>query len=387
MNIKTSSIVLLILLSASTIYSQILHDFPDFKKTPGLVKSIAVNYSGIDYDAEGNPIINVDNAETVETYYKDGYKSLMKSGREYGKMDIEYIHENGNLTKVELYSYYGEKRKMWKWYQIFYKGDVISHENIFYDKDELRATINYEHSLDEDGNKLITSKMYRTDGNGASNGGFNFTYNDNNELIKKVGYTPKDTGLVSTVVGTIGDSISISEGVHQGRVDGKWAKIKSTTTTLVRKDKRGNPIYSQVKINMDKNKDGQKDSLINLTMIQHHYEDGTITGTLSQKSGIISGTYIEESELIKLTLTEDGMCSIGSIDDPNKSEVVEERLVSATDWASSLVRQSTCTYDKDLSIVKFDKIDDEIQISKIYGTLILERPGDYWDKIKLKSKN
>lgn len=380
----------MVFLCTASVFTQSLHDLPRYPELEGLKEIKSYTFSDIDLDDSGKPVLVYRSASVAESKFENGFHTKTTTYSKDNKKEMEFVtqFENGNLSKVEVFSQMYEKRmKLFKWYQIFYKGDEISHENIYYDRDDLRGTVNYIHSTNGNGDRVIESVIYKPNEDG-SQGGYNFVFDENDKLINKVGYTPRDTGLIYTMNESIGDSVSLATVKSKQRnSNGEWVNSTAMITTTERFDSNDMPVYQLTKIEAYDMKQ-QKDVVsYSLTILQNTYTDGTTTGGLhSFDMQGLSGAYFSKYANIIVTFTSDGGCELSIYDEAARDK---EMLVSTEGWGHEILAQKTCEYFPETSKLTLGgNITDEITIESIYGKLKLTRPdmsdGRSWDWVTLE---
>lgn len=372
--LKTTFLILLVIQLGN---SQSLHDLPPSVGHDGLSEIKYYNFKNVDVDAEGNPILVFGSADITVSRFKNGQleSSTMYNSMHEKEMEFINTYTDGLKTKVEIFSYRMKKKDLFKWYQIFYKGGQISHENIYYDENEFRGSVNYNHGVNDNGHRTVKAELYRSDETNLS-GGYDFVYDENDVIIKKVGHTVKDTGLIMNVTEIIGDSIFISTITNKQRNgQSKWVNVESKMTNLKRQDHNGLPTFELMKIEGYDLQSEEDKVIYMVTVMENTYNDGTVTGGLKAftMQGL-SGSYYNENDNVIITLGTDGSCAIDHYDESTKDK---ESLVSTDSWGYEILVQGTCEYNIKENTISFGgSIKEDIHIEHAFDRLILRRPKD-----------
>lgn len=353
---KNLSFLPIFLLFSSICVAQSVDEFNHKKLKGDIIEVRSQSYMNVQLDDNGEPIlddapmhssvISIQNGYPLKTV---SYQNFMGRKNRNHSLEFDYQYEADLLKKVSIYSYYGDRKKLFKWYQIFYKNGKQSVENIFYDKDDLRATMHYTHETLEGGNSSVSIEMYKPKEDGIQ-GNYFFEYTPKGNMVTKILSVGPDTGLIFNATEIIGDSIikSISERTTRNRDKEKFNIVMETKT---RYDEHGNPTFMLATMSGVNPETNEEEIFSSLSLMENIYANEETDNTLSLNA--LAGTYLNETHNLKLVITDDLSIALTNI---NPVDATEEQVVAEDEWVYALKRVSEFSYNEESGIMQFETI-------------------------------
>ncbi len=326
------------------------------------------SFIDIAMDSMGYPIIEGPPMSTVKTTIENGWPVEIRThleGQSRDRMKMTLAYEGENLVKVKLFSNYGTKMKMWKWYEMFYDNNVLTHENIYYDQSELRASVKYHYAVNERGNKTCSVDMFKPDEEGVY-GNYFFEYDQEDRIIYKQSTVGKDTGMIFRLKHFEDDTLTITT---TERTFGGYGseRFPSELTTKLLRDDYGNifSMYTLLKAIDPKTKDTIFHNSLHYSEIFYNEEEYPSRINL----GELKGQYQNEKLRCIMNLGENGICSFTKIPiDGDESE----KPADEKDWLYMLFGKEQYSYDEELGILHIDGILEEgIKVRSIGLAIVL----------------
>lgn len=344
----------LVLLQYS-LHSQSIVDIASVKIHGDVKQVYTHSFVDISLDSLGIPIIEGPPISTVKGKVENGWPielSTHLQGQTNDRMKMTLAYEGENMVKVKLFSNYGSKMKMWKWYEMFYDNDVLVNENIYYNESELRASIKYYHGINEKGNRTVDVEMYKPDEEGVYGNHF-FEYDQEDRILHKIASVGQDTGMIYQLKYFEGDSLIIAS---TERTFGGYGmkRFPSETTTKILKDDHGN-IFS-MHTSLEAIDPKTNDSIRHSSLHYSEFFYGEDRYPLRMSLEDLMGQYKNESLRCIMQLDENGICKFTQI--PIEGDGLE-MPDDEKNWVYMLFGKNQYKYDENLGLLHIDGIFEE----------------------------
>ncbi|MEL6657796.1 MAG: hypothetical protein AAFP77_15510 [Bacteroidota bacterium] len=282
------------------------------------------------------------------------------------KSFTEFDWEEDRLRRVRTYSQFGDSRPNLDRQYVTRIGanGKISSENIFFGKDDLRATLSYEHRESAEGNEILEMTMYKP-GELDPQGHYYIESDQWGEVlhIESVG---KDTGIYVRRLENVGDSLFtgikiMTSSRERGKRDTIW------TTTLQRYDVHGNISYSEA-VNKRRNPKGEGLSEMRMIMEVNYFYEGDDVPEIQPSAADLFARWSSSTYNFTLTIGNSrpsnlqGIYTTGTIRDKDP-EIVEE----GSDWIFRLRDSFTGSweYDPATEIITFRQNEHVVAKAKV----------------------
>ncbi len=305
----------------------------------------------------------------------------------YGTSIVELEWKDDVLRAVREYEQSSSLRKILDQQNLTTLGPDgrILTENIFFGKDDLRATMQYAYSTSSAGNEVLEMTMYKPDNLDPQ--GYYYIESDQWGEVLHIEAVGQDTGLYIQRLENVGDSLFISRMFVSSR-QRRGEKDTLKMTTLVRYDQYGNPTYSKVSHLMETAGENAGEQMEIITQVAYTYEGDQVQEDEADVMDL-QARWFNDAYNINITLQSNGK-DYGGLYFTNKlrekdPEIVEE----GSDWLFKLRDSMTGNweFDTEKETIRFfqnDKLVVELKVKRTFWEISLQEDRPYSANISFK---
>lgn len=327
---------------------------------------------------------------TIDAWVEDGKMMKLETERAnaaFGGSITEFDWQDDVLRTVREYDKRSSSRKVLDQKHVTTVGrdGRILTENIFFDKDDLRATMQYAYSTSPAGNDVLEMTMYKPDYLDPQ--GYYYIESDEWGDVLHIEAVGQDTGLFLQRLESIGDSLFVSRMIVSSRRE-RGAKDTLTVTSLIRRDQYGNPTYTKITNRMDSEGENTGEEMTIITEISYTYE-GDESADTSPAAKNVQARWINDTYNISVTLDPVGQDLRGIYTTNTLRDKDPEIVEEGSDWVFKLRNSMAGNWElnPETGIIRFFQDDHtvaELVVELSFWELTLKEDKPYSASVSFK---